>query len=144
MSATTVRSLEPVEPGETWEALITFPDWADLQFDRNPATAAGFTIERAEKLSAAEVERFTGGRARGAPGLLVRMRNHGARPLPVEAWAIVTPNADSLRRQIERAAEACWSRGGDPITTYEIRSELAAAPPSFESDLRAAERAVRG
>ncbi len=106
-----VQSPHAIAPAGTYENVIFFREGMHLDFDLDAPTAAHFTLERLEPMSAGEVLAFTAGRV-NRPGLYVRAVNRSAEPRVFRAQAMTTPDLTALERDIARVAEDAWSRGG--------------------------------
>ncbi len=117
---TLVQSPQAVAPAGTYENVIFFREGLHLDFDLDAPTAAAFTIERLEPMTAGEVLAFTAGRVR-RPGLYIRAVNRSAEPRIFRAQAMTTLDPAVLQASIERAADEAWTRGGDAIGEEELR-----------------------
>ena len=120
-----VQSPRPIAPAAIYENVIFFREGMHLHFDLEAPTAAHFTIERLEPMTAGEVLAFTAGRVR-RPGLYVRAVNRSAEPRVFRAQAMTSPDPAALQGAIERAAEDAWARGGDAVDEDDLRRVLEA------------------
>ena len=107
-----LESPHTIAPDGTYENVIFFREGKHLDFDLDAPTAAHFTIERLEAMTAGEVLAYTAGRVM-RPVLYVRAVNRSAEPRRFRALAMTTPDPAALEQAIVVAAEDAWSRGGD-------------------------------
>jgi hypothetical protein len=125
--AISFASADLIAPGQIWESVIS-PRWfaagMDLAIELWPEVAARFVLERATFMKADEVRAFTQGRI-DRPAVFLRYRNDDCVPRRFSAVATVRPNLDALQRQIERAADQEWTRGGTPPELESFEADVA-------------------
>lgn len=101
-----------VPPGaRTVHTLFHAPGRRVTAINMDVATAAAFTIERIDRLSAGEVLAATGV---NKPGCVLRVRNDSAKPAKFVAEVVTEPELDEIQHEIEQIFDDAWKRGGDP------------------------------
>ena len=101
-----------VQPGgRTIHTLFHAPGRKVIGINMDVPTAAAFTIERIDRLSAGKVLAHLGV---NKPACVLRVRNDSARPAKFVAEVVTEPELDEIQSSIERIFEDAWKRGGDP------------------------------
>ena len=115
-----LESPHKIAPDGIYENVIFFREGSHLDFDLDAPTAAHFTIERLESMTAGEALAYTAGRVM-RPGLYVRAVNRSPEPRVFRALARTTPDPAALEHAIGRVAEEAWARGGDTVSEADLR-----------------------